>query len=496
MAPTADTRSLPPGVERALPPGVDRSLPLDALRGLAILLMVFSGRIPFGVLPDWMYHAQVPPPAHIFNPAIPGITWVDLVFPFFLFSMGAAIPLALKARLDRGDALSSICLTILKRGVLLVFFAIYVKHIQPHVMSAQPGAQEWLLALAGFVLLFPMLATLPATLSVATKRSLRLLGWVGAFAVLAAFRAKDGSGFSVTRSDIIILVLANVAVSGSLIWLATRHKLDWRLGILTFLFALRLGQSLPGWGQWLWNLSPIPWIGTVYFQQYLFIIIPGTIAGDLLLRWRAQAQPAVTIKQWSVAALGVIMSVLLLVGMQMRWVVPTTVAAMLLAALGWWILGGRGPGGRGSGGRTSNSEESDGGKLLRQLFGWGIFWLALGLAFEPYEGGIKKDRATMSYYFVTSGLAFMLLVSLMIAIDLGRIRRGVGLLIATGQNPLVAYAGVQSLVPPILGMTGLSSVIEKITATPWLGALRGAFYTWLVATVGAFLARRGILLKT
>jgi predicted acyltransferase len=464
----------------------NRSLALDALRGIAILLMVFSSRIPFGVLPEWMYHAQVPPPAHVFNPAIPGITWVDLVFPFFLFSMGAAIPLALKARLDRGEALPSICLSIVKRGALLVFFAIYVKHIQPHVMSAQPGVSEWLIALAGFVLLFPMLATLPATWSITTKRSLRLLGWVGAFAVLMTFRAKDGSGFNVTRSDIIILVLANVAVSGSLIWLATREKLDWRIGILAFLFALRLCQSLPGWGQWLWNLSPAPWIGTVYFQQYLFIVIPGTIAGDLLLRWRAQPEPSVTTKQWGVAALGVGMIVLLLVGMHMRLVVPTTIVALLLAALGWSALGWR----------TLRQTESDGSKVLRQLFGWGIFWLMLGLAFEPYEGGIKKDRATMSYYFVTSGLAFMLLVSLMVIIDLGRLRRGFGLLIATGQNPLVAYAGVQSLVPPVLAMTGLSGVIEKITATPWLAVLRGAFYTWLVAVVGAALARRGILLKT
>jgi predicted acyltransferase len=468
------------------PNAANRSLPLDALRGLAILLMVFSSQIPFGVLPDWMYHAQVPPPAHVFNPAIPGITWVDLVFPFFLFSMGAAIPLALKARLDRGDTLPSICLSIVKRGALLVFFAIYVKHIQPHVMSAQPGVSEWLIALAGFVLLFPMLATLPATWSITTKRSLRLLGWVGAFAVLMTFRAKDGSGFNVTRSDIIILVLANVAVSGSLIWLATRDKLDWRIGILAFLFALRLCQSLPGWGQWLWNLSPAPWIGTVYFQQYLFIIIPGTIAGDLLLRWRAQPEPSATTKQWGVAALGVGMTILLFIGMQMRWVVPTTIIAMTFAAVGWWLLGWRAP----------TQSESDGSKVLRQLFGWGIFWLMLGLAFEPYEGGIKKDRATMSYYFVTSGLAFMLLVSLMVIIDLGRLRRGFGLLIATGQNPLVAYAGVQSLVPPVLAITGLSGVIEKITATPWLAVLRGAFYTWLVAVVGAALARRGILLKT
>jgi hypothetical protein len=52
---------------------------LDALRGLAILGMILSGSIPFNdMLPGWMYHAQVPPPHHVFNPDLPGISWVDL----------------------------------------------------------------------------------------------------------------------------------------------------------------------------------------------------------------------------------------------------------------------------------------------------------------------------------------------------------------------------------------------------------------------------------
>lgn len=74
-----------------------RDTSIDALRGFAILTMILSGSIAYGdVLPAWMFHAQVPPPLHKFNATIPGITWVDLVFPFFLFSMGAAMPLALK----------------------------------------------------------------------------------------------------------------------------------------------------------------------------------------------------------------------------------------------------------------------------------------------------------------------------------------------------------------------------------------------------------------
>ena len=69
---------------------------IDLLRGFAVIGMVFSGILPFnGALPAWMYHAQVPPPNHIFDPTLAGLTWVDLVFPFFLFSMGAVIPAVL-----------------------------------------------------------------------------------------------------------------------------------------------------------------------------------------------------------------------------------------------------------------------------------------------------------------------------------------------------------------------------------------------------------------
>jgi len=65
------------------------------------------------------------------------------------------------------------------------------------------------------------------------------------------------------------------------------------------------------------------------------------------------------------------------------------------------------------------------------------------------------------------------------------------LLIGSGQNPLIAYAGVHSLVPPVLGLLALDVVIEGITPTPWLGALRGAGMTFLVALAADFCSRRG-----
>jgi predicted acyltransferase len=466
-----------------------RAQPLDALRGIAILAMVLSGQIPFGVLPEWMYHAQVPPPKHIFNGALPGITWVDLVFPFFLFAMGAAIPLALQARLNAGDKLRRICATVFMRGMLLAFFAIYIKHIQPQVMSAAPTWQHYLLALVGFALLFPLFMRLPSHFSFKLRTLIRLFGWLGAIAVLFLFSAKDGTAFSVSRSDIIILVLANVFVGAALVWLATRDRLDWRFGVLAFLLALRLSQNLPGLGQIIWNASPLPWLGTVYFQQYLFIVIPGTIAGDCWLRFmRSQTINAaqsrghqgfgtLTTAQLLTIAISVSLILLSLIGLKSRMVIETTLGCAALCGFAWWL----------------NKNAPD---LLRQLIGYGIFFLLLGLAFEPFEGGIRKDKGTLSYYFVTSGLAFFSLSALHLILDIAKRSFGFKLLIASGQNPLLAYAGVNSLLIPLLALTGLGSVIASMTATPWIGVLRAFCYTLLLAAFAVFCTKRKLILRT
>ena len=132
-----------------------RNSSLDALRGLAILCMILSGSIAYGdVLAGWMFHAQVPPPMHQFNASIFGITWVDLVFPFFLFSMGAAIPLSLKKYIDNKSGFKMIVWIAGKRFLLLVFFALFTEHMRAWVIADVPGYKEQLLSLLAFLLVF------------------------------------------------------------------------------------------------------------------------------------------------------------------------------------------------------------------------------------------------------------------------------------------------------------------------------------------------------
>ncbi|MCP4246735.1 MAG: DUF5009 domain-containing protein [bacterium] len=465
-----------------------RAEALDALRGAAILAMALSSLIPFGVLPVWMYHAQVPPPAHTFDPSLPGLTWVDLVFPFFLFSMGAAMPLALSRRIDQGDRWWQLTLYVLRRGLLIAAFAIYDQHIRPQVIDSEPTAKTWLVGLLGFVLLFPALARLPRAWPAPKRWTVRAMGWAGAVVFLAVIRYPEGSGFSLTRSDIILVVLANVALFGSALWLLSRTNLLLRIGFLGILMAVRLSHDSSGWVQQAWDYSPAPWIYKLYYLQYLFIVLPGTIVGDLLRSWAQTpaAGPGLDC-EWSrrrlrvIVGLMIALHVLLLAGMQARWLPGTPIAAATLCVTGWWLFS-----------RPAGAQAM----LLRRLFGWGCFWLLLGLTFEPWEGGIKKDHPTVSYYFVTTGLAVFALIALIVVIEILGQKRPLRLLVENGRNPMIAYAGITNLLGPVLGLCCAETLLQALTPTPWLGVLGACAKTLLLAWLVSLCTRRRIFWRT
>ncbi len=467
-----------------------RALGLDALRGIAILTMVLSGIIPFGELPAWMYHAQVPPPDHVFDPEVRGITWVDLVFPFFLFSMGVAIPLAFSRRLEAGAARRQLLVKVAERGFLLAFFAIYLHHIRPFVL--QPSDQEpwvWWTAIAGALILFAIYTRLPSGWPRWQRWGIRGAGFAAAAVLLSQLTYPDGSGFSLYRSDIILIVLTNMAVFASLIWMATRQRMEWRLGVLVFLTACILASREPGWIDAFWGESPLPWLFRFDYLKYLFILIPATMVGDQLAAAMKQGLPAVlqdrslrgACRYHVTAVAGIAIMLILLAGLLSRQVFLTTALTAAIMAATLWLF---------------RKAETGNDRLLRTILLWGAFWLMLGLVLEPFEGGIRKDHSTFSYYFVTTGAAIWLLAALMVWIDLLRGVRWFSLLVTNGQNPMIAYAGMQNFVLPVLMLTGVHGWLLGVTGDPWIGVLRALGYTVVLALLVAWLTRRKIFWRS
>jgi hypothetical protein len=251
--------------------------------------------------------------------------------------------------------------------------------------------------------------------------------------------------------------------------------------------AIRLSNmphSLGGWVTDIWDYSPAPWIYKLYYLQYLCIVLPGTIAGDLIVRWSGPfAQTGA--RQWSIwrvlviAVLMMAFVLVLLIGLKSRWLTATPVAIFVLCLAGWPLV------------RNPNTP---GERLCKHLYSWAIYWMILGLCLESYEGGIRKDKATVSYYFVTSGLANAALIFLWIS--MGFFKRRFSLLVQTGQNPMVAYAGVNNFIDPLLALTGVGALLDQWASSPWRGFCRGVFVTLMMGVVTAFLTRRKIFWRT
>lgn len=463
---------------------------LDALRGIAVLAMVLSGTIARKTLPAWMYHAQEPPPIHAFNPKLAGLTWVDLVFPFFLFAMGAAIPLALSRRIAKGWDTKKVILSILQRGFLLGSFAIFLQHIRPTVIDPnEPGPHKWWLGICGFLILFLMFVRWPTKKLPWLQITITIAAWSAGIGFVSRIKYPNGIGFDFNRSDIILIVLANMAVFGSIIWLFTRSNTWLRVGFLGFLFAMRLASRTDGWIKLIWFYSPEPAIFQFDYWKYLFIVIPGTIVGDLLCRWIQNYSPEdardanwKTPRYFSIVILMFSVNLVLLAGLQARLVWQTSLATLVLCLCGWVLL-------RNPGNVTEN--------LLNRLYKWGFYWLVLGLFFEPYEGGIKKDSATMSYFFVTTGMAIFMLIGLTVIIDVFHKKRWLQLFIDNGLNPMIGYAGFANIVWPILVLTGWEpQIIEMTSTSPFLGFLRGFAYTAIVALIVVAFTRFKLFLRT
>ena len=102
----------------------------------------------------------------------------------------------------------------------------------------------------------------------------------------------------------------------------------------------------------------------------------------------------------------------------------------------------------------------------------------------------------MSYYFVTVGLAICMLIAFTILLDVLQRRRWATILTDNGQNPMIAYAGINNLVLPLLALTSLDSLMSSLVTSPWLGFVKGLIVTTLVGIFVSLCTRKRIFWRS
>ncbi|MRX68179.1 Predicted acyltransferase [Flavobacterium resistens] len=95
-----------------------RVFSIDALRGITIFVMIFVNELAsIKNVPQWMRHMPADADA---------MTFVDVVFPAFLFIVGMSIPFAFNARLIKGDSPKTIWIHTLKRALALIIIGVFM----------------------------------------------------------------------------------------------------------------------------------------------------------------------------------------------------------------------------------------------------------------------------------------------------------------------------------------------------------------------------------
>jgi uncharacterized membrane protein YeiB len=171
-------------------PQVSRITSIDALRGFVMFMMIFVNDLagaPEKIVPDWMAHFSDR------HQTGSGMTFVDLVFPAFLFLVGMSIPFALGSRLNRGEARCKIVLHVVTRTLALLALGILM-------VNGESGVAPWWWAtmftsgILAFCTIHP-----PGVTANAAKRwqiltlCLRIAGFAGMIYCAFVFQDKHGN---------------------------------------------------------------------------------------------------------------------------------------------------------------------------------------------------------------------------------------------------------------------------------------------------------------
>jgi heparan-alpha-glucosaminide N-acetyltransferase len=157
---------------------------IDVFRGLTMVAMIFVNDLAsVHGLPWWNYHMKA---------EINAMTYVDMVFPFFLFIVGLSIPLAVRQRLKKNPSMPALWLHVFIRAASLIVLGLILANAEAgdrRLMGIDPNAWA-LLALTGAA----MFLSVYSGPRVKVHRVVRAVGLLLTIAMYAIFRRISADG--------------------------------------------------------------------------------------------------------------------------------------------------------------------------------------------------------------------------------------------------------------------------------------------------------------
>jgi predicted acyltransferase len=379
------------------------------------------------VVPDWMVHFSDR------HHGGSGMTFVDLVFPAFLFIVGMSIPIALGQRLSKGQSAWEILAHVIIRTLSLLAIGILMVHETPDTAALGWSGNWWcvlmyLSAIAAFCSISPRQADKESPRR--TRRIfnlvLRCSGFIGLVWLALAFRGQDGRRiisppFSIETSWYGILGLIGWAyLVASVVFLAfgkNRTAILACIGLLMCLFAAARAGLFQGF--WLNRIVNI-----------------GETLGSL---------PAIA------------------------------TSGLLLGSM------------------VTSPDSTDLGARTRFTF-WFVAGCAAAALLLNRTYGISKNQATPSWCFWACAVTATLWYGFHLVTDVRPVKSISGPLVLAGQNVLLAYL-LSEMLPGLLDALGLDNGYGRLAATLSSAIARSIVCGVVVLVIATTLNRIGFRLK-
>ncbi len=174
-----------PGLRSTFPK--DRVLSIDVFRGLTIFTMVFVNDVgKLREIPSWMRHAR---------PGTDAMTFVDLVFPAFLFIVGMSIPFALGRRLSSGQSRLRVGAHVVVRTLALLIIGVFMVNM-PRFDPDAAGISKSLWVLLVYLSVILLWNAYPRCQGWRRRLfiTLRLAGAAGLVILAAVYRGSEANG--------------------------------------------------------------------------------------------------------------------------------------------------------------------------------------------------------------------------------------------------------------------------------------------------------------
>lgn len=430
-----ETLSSPLTVRHASAPETQSAIPgrvasIDALRGLVMFMMIFVNDLAGAgkVVPDWMVHYSDR------HRGGSGMTFVDLVFPAFLFIVGMSIPLALGGRRAKGEPVWATPAHVVVRTLSLLFIGILMVHETPDTAALGWPGDWWCV--------------------------LMYLCAIGAFGSIAPFAAKSEAALQTSR---IISLCTRAAGLTGLIWLAFAFRGPNGERIIS-LAPFSIVTS------WYGILGLIGWAYLVACMVFLVFVTNRTaILGCMVLLM------CLFIADKRGVFEGFWLRRIVSIGETLGSLPGITVCGLLL-------------------GSTLSAVDSTTLKARTKFTVCLIAGCAAGALLLNRAYGISKNNATPSWCLWSCAITATLWYVLFLICDVHPVKRISQPLALAGQNVLLAYL-LSEMLPGLLDALGLGSAYGHLGASLPSAIARSALCGVLILVVSTSLNRIGFRLR-